>query len=432
MNIKEIIAKKKNGQRLCFEEIRYFVDGYVDGSIPDYQAAAFLMTVYFNGMDAEETADLTRVMAESGDMVDLSDIPGVKVDKHSTGGVGDKISLVVMPIMALLGIPVAKMSGRGLGHTGGTIDKLESIPGFRVEMPADDFLEQVRRHHIALVGQSGNMTPADKKIYALRDAVECVDSIPLIASSIMSKKIASGADAVVLDVKVGDGAFMKQIEEARKLAEAMVSIGKNLGRRTVAVLTSMDQPLGREVGNANEVAEAVRILMGQGEADEIEVAVEIAAYMAYLAGKFGDVESARHQVEEILRTGAAVEKFRFFVELQGGDAHFVDHPESLYQGVPQREVCSPKSGYLSRIRTEIVGRAAMSLGAGRTKKDEEIDHLAGIRCLKKVGDYVRAGEAVFLMRGRKGFDEAEKRLKDAYDLSDEKVEKIPGVIGVVS
>lgn len=432
MNIKEIISKKKYGQRLNLEEIRYFVNAYVDGSIPDYQAAAFLMAVYFNGMDAEETALLTRMMAESGDMVDLSEIPGVKVDKHSTGGVGDKISLVVMPIMAFLEIPVAKMSGRGLGHTGGTIDKLESIPGFRVEMPPQDFLEQVKKNHIALVGQSGNMTPADKKIYALRDAIECVDSIPLIASSIMSKKIASGADAIVLDVKVGDGAFMKNAEEARKLAEAMVSIGKNLGRQTVAVLTSMDQPLGREVGNANEVSEAVRMLMGEGEPDEMEVAVEIAAHMAYLAGKFGDIESARHRVEEIIRTGAALEKFRFFVQLQGGKADFVDHPESLYEGVPQKAVCSPESGYLSQIHTESVGRAAMSLGAGRTKKDEEIDHLAGIRCLKKIGDYVHAGEAVFLMRGNKGFEEAETMLKDAYILSASRVERVSSVIGVIS
>ncbi|MDO4753772.1 MAG: thymidine phosphorylase, partial [Bacillota bacterium] len=281
MNIKDVISKKKYGGKLSEEEIDFFVKGYVDERIPDYQAAAFLMTVYFNGMDADETAWLTKAMAESGDCVDLSSIPGRKADKHSTGGVGDKISLVVMPVMAELGIPVAKMSGRGLGHTGGTIDKLESIPGFRVEMSSEDFLRQVQKHGIALVGQSGNMTPADKKIYALRDAIECVDSIPLIASSIMSKKIASGADVIVLDVKVGRGAFMKDPAQGKALAEAMVSIGKSLGRNTVAVLTAMDQPLGREVGNANEVAEAVRILGGGGEPDEVAVATEICTHMAH-------------------------------------------------------------------------------------------------------------------------------------------------------
>lgn len=432
MNIREIISKKKHGQALRAEEIRHFVDGYVEGSIPDYQAAALLMTIYFNGMDAEETANLTKIMAESGDQVDLSEIPGIKVDKHSTGGVGDKISLVVMPIMAALGIPVAKMSGRGLGHTGGTVDKLESIPGFRVELPAEDFLRQVREHHIALVGQSGNMTPADKKIYALRDAIECVDSIPLIASSIMSKKIASGADAIVLDVKVGDGAFMKNVDDARRLAETMVSIGRHLGRKTVAVLTSMDQPLGREVGNANEVAEAVRILMGQGESDETLVAVEISAHMAYLAGKFDSVEQARREVREMIHSGSAVEKFKFFVALQGGDSAFADCPEILYEGVPQREVYSPVSGYVSKIYTESVGRAAMLLGAGRMKKEDGIDHLAGIRCLKKIGEFVHPGEAVFLMRGNRGFEEAESRLRDAFVLSSAPVKGQKSVIEVVS
>lgn len=432
MNMKEIISKKKRGEALSAEEIRFFVGGYVNGEIPDYQAAAFLMTIYFNGMDGEETANLTKTMAESGDCVDLSSIPGIKVDKHSTGGVGDKISLVVMPIMAVLGIPVAKMSGRGLGHTGGTVDKLESIPGFGVELPAEDFLNQVRGHHIALVGQSGNMTPADKKIYALRDAIECVDSIPLIASSIMSKKIASGADVIVLDVKVGDGAFMKNTEEATKLAKAMVSIGNNLGRKTVAVLTAMDQPLGREVGNANEVAEAVRILMGQGEPDETLVAVEISAYMAYLAGKFQSIEQSRTKVDEIIRSGSAVETFKSFIRLQGGDADFADNPESLYAGCEQYEVLSHKSGYISEIFAEAVGRAAMLLGAGRMKKEDGIDHLAGIRCLKKRGEYVREGEAVFLMRGRTGFDKAEILLKGAYMLSDNPVEEAEILLGVVS
>lgn len=431
MHIKEIISRKKYGETLNREEIAYVVDGYTQGRIPDYQMAAFLMSVYFKGMDEKETAALTEAMVRSGEEMDLSDIPGVKVDKHSTGGVGDKISLVVMPVMAVLGIPAAKMSGRGLGHTGGTIDKLESVPGFQTELDGVRFRNQVREHGIGLVGQSGDLTPADKKIYALRDAIECVDSIPLIAGSIMSKKIASGADVIVLDVKVGDGSFMKSEAQARKLAQAMVDIGKQLGRKTVAVLTAMEQPLGREVGNACEVIEAVRILSGGGEEDEIAVAVEIAAHMAYLAGSFDSLDRARRRVGEILRSGEALEKFRLFLELQGGDGFVVDDPERLLAGVSEKELRAESSGYVHRLHAERIGRAAMLLGAGRMTKEDGIDHAAGIRCLKKIGEYVEKGEAVFLMRSNRGFEDAERVLHTSYELGGAQVTPSAPVIGVV-
>lgn len=427
MHCKDLISKKKRGEALTEEEIFYFVEQYTGGIIPDYQAAAFLMTVYFNSMNADEISHLTQAMAESGDMVDLSGIEGVKVDKHSTGGVGDKISLVVMPLMAALGIPAAKMSGRGLGHTGGTIDKLEAIPGFRTELPRKVFYENVRKHGIALVGQSGNLTPADKKIYALRDAIECVDSIPLIASSIMSKKIASGADVIVLDVKVGKGTFMKTEEDARILAKTMTEIGERLGRKTVAVLTRMDQPLGREIGNACEVLEAIDILRGGGEADEVAVAVEIAAYMAYLAGRFSTMEEARSSVSDLLRSGGALEPFRRLITLQGGDAGIVDEPSRLLKDVPEQTVSSPRKGYICSLDAERIGRAAMLLGAGRMTKEDRIDHQAGIRCLKKIGEAVEAGEAVFLMRSHGAFKEAENLLLHSFEISEGEA-RIPSVV----
>lgn len=432
MNIKEIISKKKQGKKLSADEIGYFVEAYTDGSIPDYQAAALLMAIYFRGMDREELMHLTRCMAFSGDVVDLSSIPGIKVDKHSTGGVGDKISLVVMPLMAALGIPAAKMSGRGLGHTGGTVDKLESVPGFRTEMGQEEFLKQVANHGIALVGQSGNLTPADKKIYALRDAIECVDSIPLIAASIMSKKIASGADVIVLDVKVGKGAFMKEIGEARQLAKAMVEIGNSLQRKTVAILTKMDQPLGREVGNASEFAEAVKILQGGGESDEVEVTVEIAAYMAYLSGAFQSPEEARREVVRVLESKAALKSLRLLISLQGGDPDVTDCPECLYADIETKEVYATEDGYVEDIDAEAVGKAAMLLGAGRMKKDDAIDHAAGIRCLKKTGESVRRGEAVFLMRSRRDFAESERILERAYRLTDRKIGIESAVIEVIA
>lgn len=436
MNIKEIIAKKKYGNKLSKEEIEYFVQSYTSDRVPDYQAAAFLMCIYFQSMDAEETAFLTDAMANSGELLDLSTIDGVKVDKHSTGGVGDKISLIVVPILASLGIPVAKMSGRGLGHTGGTVDKLESIPGFQVEIPTENFIQLVRENGVALVGQTGNLTPADKKIYALRDAIECVDSIPLIASSIMSKKIAAGADAIVLDIKVGSGAFMKTEEDARNLATAMVEIGNALNRKTVAVLTRMEEPLGKSVGNANEVVESIRFLMGKGQPDEEEVAYEIATQMAMLSGRFLSYGEARSAVVNAVATGNALRTMKAFLKAQGGDEHVVDNPESLLEGAISRWVLSKGAGYVSSINAELVGRAAMKLGAGREKKGDSIDSLAGVNCLKKLGDWVEMGEPLFEMLTSVGSDtahyaEAEALLQRAIQISSEKVPFPNYVIGVV-
>lgn len=436
MNIKEIIAKKKYGQKLNREEIEFFVSAYTSDEIADYQAAAFLMCIYFQSMDAEETAFLTQAMAKSGDLLDLSSIKGTKVDKHSTGGVGDKISLIVVPILASLGIPVAKMSGRGLGHTGGTIDKLESIPGFQVELTTEQFLQLVQKNGMALVGQTGNLTPADKKIYALRDAIECVDSIPLIASSIMSKKIAAGADAIVLDIKVGSGAFMKTEERARELAQAMVEIGNALGRKTVAVLTRMEEPLGASVGNANEVVEAIRFLQGNGHIDEQEVAYEIAVQMALLSGNFTSYEDARSAVIASVTSGDALETMKRFLSAQGASSHVVEEPEKLLSHAGLRPVRSTGRGYVSAMDAELVGRAAMKLGAGRAKKGDAIDPLAGINCLKKLGDYVEPGDTIFEMLASSNckeeqFAEAETMLYRSVRFSDRQVPVPSYVIGVI-
>ncbi len=431
MNIKEVLSKKKYGGKLSKEEIDFFVQGYTNGDIPDYQAAAFLMSVYFNGMDGEETAMLTDSMVRSGDQLDLSVVKGIKADKHSTGGVGDKITLIVMPIMAELGIKTAKMSGRGLGHTGGTIDKLESIEGFSTELPLDVFLKNVEKEGFAIASQTGSLAPADKKIYALRDVIECVDSIPLIASSIMSKKIASGADVIVLDVKVGEGAFMKDVEQARALAETMVGIGKALGRNVSAVLTAMEQPLGREVGNACEVAEAIEVLRGGGTEDEKQVAIELASHMAVGSGTFDSLEEARARVSQILADGTALKHFRRLVEVQGGDVSFVDHPEKLMEGVVGEEVLSEESGYITGMHAEKVGKAASLLGAGRMKKGDAIDGKAGVRCLKKVGEHVEKGEAVFLVRGERGVAEAKEMLLSSLRFSQEKPCEKSSILGVV-
>lgn len=422
MNIREIIAKKKANQSLSNEEINYFVTAYTNGEIPDYQMSALLMAIYFNNMDKAETAALTKAIVESGDQIDLSGIHGVKVDKHSTGGVGDKISMIVIPIVASLGIPVAKMSGRGLGHTGGTIDKLESIPGFRVELTGEEFISNVNQYKMAIVGQSGNMTPADKKIYALRDVTETVDSIPLIASSIMGKKIASGSDAIVLDVKVGSGAFMKTIEQARALAKAMVDIGTSLGRKTVALLTNMDQPLGHEVGNANEVREAIEVLKGKGAIDETTVAIEISANMAYLGGAYESINTAREAVKEVIENGKALSFLKTFISIQGGDASVVDDPLLLPQAREHIEVRSTQSGYVQRMEAERIGHAAMLLGAGRRTKEDHIDYSAGITICKKIGDAVAVGDVLYIMHTNKSsVDEAYHMLQQAMDISDQKV-----------
>lgn len=432
MRIVDLINKKKHGESLTKEEIDFFILGYTKGDLPDYQVSALLMAIYFKGMDTREIADLTDAMVRSGDQVDLSAIEGIKVDKHSTGGVGDKISLIVIPLVASLGIPVAKMSGRGLGHTGGTIDKLESIEGFKVELTNEAFIENVNRHKMAIVGQSGNLTPADKKLYALRDVTGTIDSIPLIASSIMSKKIAAGTDAIVLDVKVGSGAFMKSLEDARELAATMVAIGKSLGRRTVAVITNMDQPLGHEIGNANEVREAIEVLRGHGAEDETEVALTIASYMAVLGGAFDSKEAARNHFESIIASGEAVALFKKFVSIQGGDPEIVDYPEKLPTAKYHFEVKADVEGYISGFDSEKVGVAAMMLGAGRRKKEDAIDFSAGITLKKKMGDHINFGDILCVLHTNlDDVTEAMRIVKSAFVVSNRKPEPITYIYEIV-
>lgn len=397
MRAVDIIEKKKHGDILTSQEIEFMVNGYTDGSIPDYQMSSFLMAIYFKGMNKEETSNLTLSFVNSGDKVDLSQIKGIKVDKHSTGGVGDKISLIVIPLVACMDVPIAKMSGRGLGHTGGTIDKLESIEGFKVEMTGKEFVDNVNKYKMAIVGQSANLTPADKKIYSLRDVTSTVDSIPLIASSIMSKKIASGADSIVLDVKVGSGAFMKSIDESRKLAKNMVEIGKSLNRNTVAVITNMNQPLGFEVGNANEIKEAIKVLQGKGSEDETVVALTIASYMCILGGAFKEFDEAYKKLNELIESGKAIEKLKKLIDIQGGDSSIVDDPSKLPNAKNHIEVKAVEAGYIGAVDAENIGISAMLLGAGRRTKEDKIDYSAGITLNKKIGDYVEVGETICLL-----------------------------------
>ncbi|HOE56841.1 MAG TPA: pyrimidine-nucleoside phosphorylase [Bacillota bacterium] len=417
MRMYDIIIKKRNGEELTKEEIQYFVKGYTEGSIPDYQAAALLMSIYFKGMNKKETAELTIAMVNSGDAVDLSEINGIKVDKHSTGGVGDKISLIVVPLVASLGIPVAKMSGRGLGHTGGTIDKLEAIDGFKTEYTKDEFINNVNKYKMAISGQSGNLVPADKKLYALRDVTATIDSIPLIASSVMSKKIASGADCIVLDVKVGSGAFMKSVEEAVELAETMVEIGKSLKRRTVAIVTDMNQPLGHEVGNSNEIIEAIDVLKGKGSEDETEVALTIAAYMAILGGAYEEFEEAYSALREIIESGKAIDKLKHLIKIQGGDPEIVDNTDRLPRAKYHIEVKSEYEGFITSINAENIGISAMLLGAGRKTKEDKIDFSAGISLKKKVGDRTAIGETLCILHTNLGDTaEAEQIAQCAYNI----------------
>ena len=394
MRMVDIIEKKREGQELTTEEIRFFIQGYTDGSIPDYQVSSLLMATYFQDMSERERADLTMAMVESGDQIDLSDIEGIKVDKHSTGGVGDTTTLVLGPLVAAVGVPVAKMSGRGLGHTGGTIDKLEAIDGFHVELSTEQFAEQVNRIKLAVIGQSGNLTPADKKLYALRDVTATVSSIPLIASSIMSKKIAAGADAIVLDVKTGDGAFMKTVEDSKKLAHAMVQIGKNVGRNTMAIISDMNQPLGYAIGNALEVKEAIDTLRGEGPEDLTELCLTLGSQMVVLGNKAKTIEEARTKLEEVIQNGKALEVFKEFIESQGGNPSVVDDPSLLPQAKYTFEVPAKEQGYVSHIVADEIGTAAMLLGAGRATKDSVIDLAVGIILHKKVGDSVKEGDSL--------------------------------------
>ncbi|MCX8130193.1 MAG: pyrimidine-nucleoside phosphorylase [Clostridia bacterium] len=432
MRMVDLINKKKRGEFLSNNEIDFIVQGFTKGEIPDYQMSAFLMAVYFKGMNREETANLTLAFVNSGERVDLSQIKGIKVDKHSSGGVGDKLSLAIIPICAAAGIPVAKMSGRGLGHTGGTIDKLESIEGFRTELSREEFISNVNAFKMAIVGQSPDLTPADKKIYALRDVTATVDSIPLIASSIMSKKIASGADCIVLDVKVGSGAFMKSVGEARELAETMVEIGKSLGRKTIAIVTDMNQPLGHEVGNANEVREVIEILRGNGAEDETTIALTIAANMAVLGGAFQDYSTAYNELMNIVNSGRALEKLKEFVKIQGGNTAVIDNPDMLPQARYHIEVKSAQEGYISAIDAESIGLSAMLLGAGRRTKEDKIDYAAGLTVVKKVGYKVNKGDILCVLHTNlSDAGEAENIAMKAFSFSQEKPEPAKYIYDVI-
>lgn len=418
----DIISKKRDGKALSTEEIQFFIDGYTNGEIPDYQASALAMAIFFQDMNDEERADLTMAMVGSGDTIDLSAIEGIKVDKHSTGGVGDTTTLVLAPLVAAVGVPVAKMSGRGLGHTGGTIDKLESIAGFHIELDKKDFINLVNRDKVAVIGQSGNLTPADKKMYALRDVTGTVNSIPLIASSIMSKKIAAGADAIVLDVKTGAGAFMKTDEDAENLAHAMVRIGNNVGRNTMAVISDMSQPLGEAIGNALEVKEAIDTLKGEGPEDLTELVLVLGSQMVVLAKQAETLEEARAKLIEVIENGAALEKFKTFLANQGGDASIVDHPEKLPQAKFQIEVPAKTSGFVSKIIADEIGIAAMILGAGRATKEDEINLAVGLMLRKKVGDSVKEGESlVTIFADQENVENVKAKIYENIEISDQAV-----------
>ena len=423
MRMYDIIHKKRNGGELSEEEIRFFIEGYTDESIPDYQAAALCMAVYFRGMTPKETSILTLAMAESGDQIDLGGIEGFTVDKHSTGGVGDKTSLIVVPIVASCGGKVAKMSGRGLGHTGGTVDKLESIPGFRTELNPDDFIKQVNGIGLCIVGQTGELAPADKKLYALRDVTATVESIPLIASSIMSKKLAAGSKGIVLDVKTGSGAFMKTVEESENLAKEMVAIGKSAGRSVTAVITNMDIPLGDSVGNSLEVIDAIKTLKGEGESDLTEVCLTLAAQMlSMVTGE--DEKTCYSMAKGAIDNGLAINKLREMISAQGGNANVVDDYSLFKQPKYTAEIFSECDGYIEHTDAEKIGIASVILGAGREKKGDPIDPSAGIVLKKKTGDYVKKGEplAVFYTDDEGKIEGAKQEFLDAFTFGDERTQ----------
>ncbi len=432
MRMYDLIEKKKLGEPLSNEEIRRLIEGYTEGVIPDYQMSAFLMAVCFQGMDVEEITEMTLAMARSGEMADLGGIHGTKVDKHSTGGVGDKTTLIAAPMAAACGIPIAKMSGRGLGFTGGTVDKLESIPGYRTTLSKEEFFRNVNEIGISLIGQSGELAVADKKIYALRDVTATVDSIPLIASSIMSKKIAAGADAILLDVKAGSGAFMKTEQQALDLAATMVAIGKQAHRRTVALITDMNQPLGNTAGNAIEVEEAIQTLQGNGPQDLTELCVQLAGNMLFLAGK-GELEDCLEMARRSLKDGSAYEKFYQMVQRQGGDVAYLENP-SLFPKAQEYAVTALQDGYLFSMQTEEIGAVAGLLGAGREKKGDAVDPAAGIRFLKKTGDAVKQGEPIALLYTNlpQKVREAQQRYQNAVVISQEKPKQTPLVYARVS
>lgn len=429
----DLILKKRNGEELSREEIYYFIENYTKGIIPDYQASAFIMAIFFQKMNRRETADLTMAIVKSGDVLDLSKIEGIKVDKHSTGGVGDTTTLVLAPMVASLGIPVAKMSGRGLGHTGGTIDKLESFKGFSVDMPEEKFINNVNNIKIGLVSQTGDLAPADKKLYSLRDVTATVDNVSLIASSVMSKKIAAGADAIVLDVKVGDGAFMKTSEAALELAHEMVGIGKSVGRNTVAVISDMDQPLGFAIGNALEVEEAINTLKGKGPKDLLELCLVLGSNMVVLAEKAKTLEEARDMLIEVIESGKALNKLKEFVEAQGGDISCIDDTDKLPKARYVVPVVLDKEGYVSKINAQNIGLIAMELGAGRATKESVIDLSVGIVLNKKRGDKVKKGDIIAYIhtndeeKGKK----ASKDILDNYLIESKYENNIPLVYDIV-
>ncbi|MBQ9066616.1 MAG: thymidine phosphorylase [Clostridia bacterium] len=432
MRMYDIIEKKREGNALTAEEIRFFVGEYCNGRIPDAQAAALLMAICCNGMDADETTELTRVMEHSGDVLDLSAVSGPTVDKHSTGGVGDKTTLVVAPTAAALGCKVAKMSGRALGHTGGTLDKLESIPGFVADLPEDLFLSQVNSIGLAITGQTGHLTPADKKIYALRDETATVMSKPLIASSIMSKKLASGSSNIVLDVKYGSGAFMKTLEDARELAQIMVDIGKRAGRNMTAVISNMDRPLGYNVGNSLEVIEAIQVLKGEGPEDLYELSTTLAGLM-YSSCFTIPYDDAKAAAEEAIRSGAALEKFRELVRAQRGDVSLIDHPECFETSRYTQVIRASREGYLTAMNTGAIGTASCILGAGRENKDAYINYTAGIQICKKTGDSVSVGETIAVLRTDKesSLHDAEKTYLSAITIGPDKPEPTPLIHAVL-
>ena len=433
MRMFDVIAHKRDGLELTDEEIDFFIKGYVAGEIPDYQAAALCMAIFFQGMTPHETAHLTMAMAESGDMLDLSDLPGVTVDKHSTGGVGDKTTLAVAPIVASCGVTMAKMSGRGLGHTGGTLDKLEAIPGFEVALGAERFKDVVMACGCAVVGQTANLVPADKKLYALRDVTATINSIPLIASSIMSKKIAAGPQCILLDVKCGSGAFMKDVESAIKLAQAMVAIGEEVGRRTVALITDMDRPLGNNVGNALEVMEACDVLRGRSAEDLTDVCIELAANLLNMAGK-GDLDQCRELAQRQIDNGEAFAKLEQMVEAQGGDVACLRDSSRFAQPLVSREVRALHTGWVTHMDTERVGIASLELGAGRERIEDAIDPSAGIVLACKTGDHIDKGQlmATLYSSSEERLDQGERTLRGAYTVADEQPPVVPHFLARVS
>ena len=422
MRMYDIIEKKRDGKELTDKEIHSFIEGFTKGEIPDYQASALLMAIYFQDMTDHERAELTTAMVASGDEINLSEIDGIKVDKHSTGGVGDTTTIILAPLVASLGVPVAKMSGRGLGHTGGTLDKLEAIPGFHIEITNKEFIDLVNKNKVAVIGQSGNLTPADQKIYSLRDVTATVNSIPLIASSIMSKKIASGGDAIVLDVKTGTGAFMKDLDGAKDLANAMVTIGNRVGRRTMAVISDMSQPLGHAIGNALEIKEAIETLQGKGPEDLTELCLTLGSQMVVLANQAESIEEARSRLQENLLNGKAFEQFKLFLKSQGGDERVADDPILLPQATYKIDLLADQSGTVSAMSADEIGVAALMLGAGRVTQESIIDLAVGVVLHKKIGDTVKQGESLLTIHAnRKSIDDVKAKLSASIQITKETV-----------